>query len=332
MKSVLSQEGRAVFELVNFVCICGIVSIFGILANMINAVIFYKQGFKNTVNIGFFGLAISDIVCLLTAQWISISMNPLFASTGVPWFPSEVMYLSGGWPHVCSTRITSFITVYITAERYLSIALPLKVKNIITPKVTTIILCLIFCVNLITLFPEYATSYLGWRFFPEKNHTLIGIMFTSSRNSVEGVVYVLHSILGMSSFVGVIIFTTLLVIKLGQTSRWRRQVTSGPGKQEAMSNRDQKTGKMVVVIASVLIACYTPGAIIALTAFVVGPEFNVRGVYFNISESMWSIACAVQAINSSVNIFFYYYMSTRYRQTMHEVILRCKMCYRTTKS
>lgn len=324
MAFVLSNRGTIIFELVNFVCICSIVCIFGIVANIINVVIFCKQGFKNTVSIGFLGLAISDLICLLTLQWGSICMNPLLTSSGVPWFPPEVMYLSGGWPHVCFSRITSWITVYVTAERYLSIALPLQVKQIITPRKVIIILCLICFVNVSSLFPEYATSYLDWVFIPKRNKTLIGIVFTNIRTRVEGVVYVLHSILGMASFGGVILFTALLVIKLRQSSQWRQNVTSSNNKNEAISRRDQKTLKLVVVIASVLIACYTPGAVIAIAAFTVGPEFSVNGAYANISDAMWSIACVFQAINSSINIVFYYSMSSKYRHTFDEVILGCR--------
>lgn len=332
MTDVLSDEERTVFEIVNFASICCIVGMFGILANIANLIVFSTQGFKNTVNIGFFGLAISDMICLITLLWASVCMNPLFTASGMPWFPLEVMYLSAAWPHVSFSIITSWVTAYVTAERYFSIALPLKVKSIITPKTATFSVCLIYLVNLVTLIPEYTTSYLGWRFDASKNQTRIGILFTSSRSSVEGAVYVLHSVLGIASFTGVILFTTLLVIKLRQSARWRQEATSSSNKTGAMSGRDQKTVKMVLVIACVLIACYTPGAVISLAAFIVGPEFNVRGSYVNIAEAMWSVAGSFQAINSSINVFFYYSMSSKYKQTFHEVILKCKSYLPGSKS
>lgn len=322
MSAVLSDVETSIYEMVNFMFVCPIVGTFGILANIINIVIFYKQGFKNTVNIGFFGLAISDLICLLALQWAAFCLNRLFVLSGIPWYSLEVMYLSGAWPHIIFSRITAFVTVYITAERYISIAFPLKVQNIITPKRTAFILCLIYFLNIATLFPEYATSYLGWRFVPSKNKTLIGIIFTSSRIYVEGIVFVLHSLFGMASFLGVIILTTLLVSKLQQSSNWRKEVTSNYNKLIEISNRDKKTVKMVVFIACVLIACYTPGVIIALATFIVGPEFNIRGHFINICEAMWSIAVSFQCVNSSVNIFVYYTMSSKYRQTFNDVILK----------
>lgn len=328
MPTVLTIKERTMFEIVNFVSISGIVGAFGIVANIVNSIVFYKQGFKNTVNIGFFGLAISDTTCLVTLLWASISMNPLLSSLGIPWFAMDVMYLSAAWPHICFSRITAFITVYVTAERYLSIALPLKVKQLITQRIATSTICLIYFVNLTTLVPEYATSYLGWRFVLERNDTLVGIIFTSSRKRVEGVVFVLHFILGMASFVGVVVFTTLLVVKLGQSSKWRNELTPCHSKQTAISNRDKRTVKMVVLIASVLIVCYAPGAVISLTTFIVGPEFNIRGKFVNICEATWSIALTFQSINSSVNIFIYYSMSSKYKQTLRESISRCNKSMR----
>lgn len=327
MVTDISNEEKHIFEIVNFVSICGIVCTFGIVANIVNMIIFYKQGFRNTVNIGFFCLAISDLVCLMTLEWASICLNPLLASSGVPWFPLEVMYLSGAWPHVCFARITSFITVFVTAERYLSIALPLKVKQIITKKTSILIICLMYFVNIACLLPEYATAYLGWRFVPSRNATLLNIIFRSSRRNVEGIVFVFQILLGMASFVGVVVFTALLVSKLRQSSQFRQQVTSDISKLQAISSRDKKTVKMVVLIASVLIVCYTPAAVISLASCIVGPEFNIRGKYTNICEAMWSVALTVETINSSVNIFIYYFMSSKYRHIFNEIMFRCLRCH-----
>lgn len=322
----LSDDGRELFELVNLVCICCIIGLFGMSGNFINMIIFFNQGFKNTVNIGFFALAISDAICLLTLQIGAVFLNPLLIYSGIKWFPLETYYLLAAWPHVCFSRITSCITVYITAERFLSIALPLKVKNIITPKSTTCILCLIYLLNLITLIPEYATSYLGRRFFSEKNETLIGILFTSNRKSVEGVVYVLHFTLGLVSFVGVVAFTSLLVVKLRQSSQWRKAATPSSSTQAAINNRDTKTIKMVVLIASILITCYSPSALISLGTFIAGSEFTIRGRYANLCEALWTTAYIFHSVNSSVNIFVYYSMSSKYRDTFNNIIVKFRHC------
>lgn len=89
----LSDEARTIFEVLNYVFISGILSLLGITANVINIIIFHKQGFSNTSNIAFLGLAISDLCCLVAVVFASICMNPLLPEYGVAWVPTEVMYL-----------------------------------------------------------------------------------------------------------------------------------------------------------------------------------------------------------------------------------------------
>lgn len=315
MTAVLSDDSRRIFEFVNFMTICDIVGLFGIIANIINLIVFYKQGFSYNVNIALFGLTISDICCLVMLVWSSICLNPLLATSRIPWRTEEVMYLTGAWPHVCFCRITSFITVYITVERYLSIAIPLKIKQIVTPKRTTLTICLIYVVNIMTLVPEYTTSYLDWVRVPERNISLLGIKFTSSRPSVDGLCYVMHSLFSMTSFFGVVVFTCVLVIKLRQSSEWRQKTTLYNENRSCVSAREQRTVKMVVLIASILIVCYIPGASIATAVFIVGPDLSIKGRHINICVAIWSIAYCFQSVNSSINIFIYYRMSSKYRDT-----------------
>lgn len=142
-----------------------------------------------------------------------------------------------------------------------------------------------------------------------------------NRKTVGGVAYVLNSFLGMTSFVGVILLTAVLVTKLGQASKWRKKTTLGYHQHQSMSTRDQKTVKMIVLIATILIVCYSPSALISTAAFIIGNEFDIMGKYVNICSATWSLAFPVQAINSSVNIFLYYSMSSKYREALHEVFL-----------
>lgn len=82
---------------------------------------------------------------------------------------------------------------------------------------------------------------------------------------------------------------------------------------------------MVIVITTILLVCYTPSWVVAMVTFF-EPEFSVRGRYYNVyySYSVWTFAQLLENINSSVNIFFYFKMSTKYRHTFLELFSRCK--------
>lgn len=73
--------------------------------------------------------------------------------------------------------------------------------------------------SFVAMVAEYATSYIGWKFFySNTNITLIALCLNENRKHVEGLVYVMNSTLGMVPFAAVIVFTTAL---LRRTPMWR---------------------------------------------------------------------------------------------------------------
>lgn len=321
VQQLVNDSDREVYMVVNYVLITAAISLFGLAANIMNIVIFFKQGFHNTMNITFFGLAISDLGSLLGLLWGGVCVNPLFINSNVDIVPPEILHLTSGIPHICFVRITGWITVFVTAERCLCITIPLKIKQIITPKVTTATVSTIYIAIMLSFVPEFQTTYFGWKFYPERNKTLLGLVFTSDRKSAEGVVFFLYSILGSTSFVAMIVFTVVLVVKLKQKTKWRRKANIDRGRSETISSRE-RTMNMVVLIATVLIVCYTPGVAVSMASFF-KPEFSVIGNEMNIFYVAWSFVFIFEALNSSVNIFLYYKMSTKYRETFHEVFGAC---------
>lgn len=320
-RDVITTEQSVIFRLVNNVVLSALIGLFGIFSNLINMIVFYKQQFTTTVNISFFALAVSDLMCLLTLEWFNLCLNPYLETSDLPFVPMEFQYLTGGWFQLVFGRITSWITVYITAERFLSVALPLKVKQIVSLRKTSVAMCAIFAINLMTLLPEFCIVYLDWKFVPERNKTLIGLVYRSFRNKADGLTYTLASISGMLSFVAVVILTALLSMKLAQQSTWHSTASANSSQLKARVVRDKKTMKLVVMIAAILIVCYTPGMITSL-ATVFEPEFLLVGTYKNSYFAMWSVALVTSAINSSVNIFLYYTMSTKFRETFNELFSR----------
>lgn len=314
LRKLISDNDLVIYLLVLFQGIITAVSMFGVTANVMNMVVFCKQGFNNTINISFFALAVSDFCNLMTLLWNNVLFSGLFVLAGVRMSAHEMSYLTAGHPHICFTRITSWITVFITVERSLCIMIPMKIKQIVTPRRTTVIICAIFILIMLSFEPEYQTAYIDWKLDVNNNNTYLGIIFTSDRNESEGVVFILYSILGFVSFISVILFTLLLVVHLNKQSKWRTKVNVENAGTEAMSTRERKTISMVVMIATVLIICYSPGVLLSLTTFY-EPEFCIGGHFVNAFFAFWSFAFVFEAVNSSVNIFMYYHMSTKYRGT-----------------
>lgn len=318
LSNLFSNHEREVIEVVNYVFVNGLICFFGIVANILNSLVFYKQGFRNTMNISFFGLALSDLCSLITSFWCGTCVNPLFVNSDVAILPREIQYLTGGAPHTCFVRITGWITVYITAERCLCILFPLKIKQLITSKGTMITIIAIYVLMIATFIPEYATSYFDWKFDAARNKTLLGLMFTRDKSRVAGLTVLLYGLSGFASFIAVIAFTIVLVIQLKRKSSWRLTANLDKSRSEVMSNRDRKTINMVAMIATILIVCYIPGVCVSMVTFLVA-GFNIVGRYVNAFFVFWSFVFVFEGLNSSVNIFIYYRMSTKYRDTFRQI-------------
>lgn len=320
--NILTESQKNIFYVINYVFVCGVVSLFGTLANVINIIIFYRQGLNTTINISFFSLAISDLASLVLQQLFNVYANPLFVNLDLPIMYSELAFLTTALKREMFAKITCFITVFITAERCICIAFPLHVKQMITPTRTTIVIVCIYFVTAISVVPLFATLYIDWKFFPEKNRSLLALAFRKHTEAAEAAVYVLHASFGVLSFLAVVIFTLVLIYKLRQKNAWRLKANALQANSESISNKDSATIFMVVLIAGILIICYTPSVVLFLTTMF-EPQFSVGGSYTNLYYSVWTFGLLTENINSSVNIFLYLKMSRKYRQTFRELFSSC---------
>ncbi|CAL1533719.1 unnamed protein product, partial [Lymnaea stagnalis] len=306
------------FQIVNFATICQAIDVFGTVTNIINLIVFYKLGFNDPVNVSLFGLALSDLGCLVTLIWLNTCFNPLFNQSDIPFDALEVQYLTAGWPHVSFTRVTSWITACITLERCLCITLPLQVKTIVTPRRVALIVLGIFFIMVVSTLPVYYCNRFAWKFYPDRNRTLIGLVFTEDREAIEKVLFAINNVfIPFSAFGAVIICTVVLVVKLKQKTKWRKTSTA-PGKSDNVSSRDQKVSRMIVMVSTLFIVCFTP-----MTVFFVGmivvPELSIVGTYRNIFFIISSFSFILESTNSSLNIFIYYHMSSRYKAVFNQL-------------
>ncbi|GFR58238.1 chemosensory receptor B, partial [Elysia marginata] len=220
------------------------------------------------MTVSLMGLALSDLGCLITLQWLNLCFNPLFRyAPGLPFESFELEYLTAGWPHVCFARVTGLITAYITMERCLCIAMPLKVKVLITPKRTSFVIAAIFAIVFCSAAPVFTVILADWKFYPSRNKTLLGVVFAPNRAEVETVAFAFNNLYGYIAMISVTIFTIILVVNLKNNSKWRQGTSTASGsegKSEA-TTRDKRVVKMVVTISTMFVVCFFP-----ITAVVVG--------------------------------------------------------------
>lgn len=194
----------------------------------------------------------------------------------------------------------------------------------LTPKRCTIIIICMFVLLISSVSPLYYSNRLDWKFFPTRNKTMIGLVYTHDQKSVDRVLFAVNNIfIPFSAFIVVIVATALLVVELKSKATWRRKSTT-PWNSDSSSGRDQRASKMVVMISAMFIVCFTPICVIFI-AMTVEPEFCISGKYHNMYIIVFSFGYILESANSGMNIFIYYKMSSRFRATFRELFCRRKV-------
>lgn len=315
-----SVNSMQLFRIVSNIFLCGFISTLGILGNVMNLIIFYRQGLNTTISFGFFTLAISDLCCLVLHQEFVIFEELQITGIEIPVVYSDMQYLSGSLPREMFSKVASMITLYIIAERCLCVCFPLTFKQMITMRISRAIILYIYGSVFISIILLMSSYSLEWKFYPAYNKTFLGLMVVNAQS--EAAIYGAHAISGLVFLLGVFVLTLILTNKLRQNLSWRAKAHISQEKSKSLSVRDKSTMRMTIVIATVFIACYTPCTLLCL-AQLYEPEFSISGKYFDIFYIMWSLTLLLENINSSVNIIFYLKMSTKYRSTAKELFYGC---------
>lgn len=192
-----------------------------------------------------------------------------------------------------------------------------QVKTIITPRrVGAAVICVFTCLTSSAV-PIYVVNRLEMKFSVYRNKSVLGLIYTDNRELVERVSFAVNQVLvPFSAFFIITVSTTTLVIKLHESTKWReKSVTSS---QAIVSNRNQKVAKMVVMISGLFIICFIPVSIIFIAVCVV-PELSFYGKYRNMLTIIGGFGFLLESVNSAVNIFIYYSMSSKYRFIFHQM-------------
>ncbi|XP_035828880.1 G-protein coupled receptor 39-like [Aplysia californica] len=330
---LVSDDTRAFFELLNYVIIVDVVCTFGVLSNILNIVVFVKLGLKDTVNIAFSGSPKTDLGSVLSLLWASVCRNPLLLA----WEGGKarqldylgVQYLTASWPQGVFFRVIQFITGFLGGEKGLGVAFSPQasragecfqpearpVKSLVTPRRTKLAVLTIYVTMLSAVIPAFCSMHFRQTVDLETNTTLLRLVYiTPDGQALEGISFAINNFCLLTSFLIVVTCTAILVRKLTVKTKWRMQTASGDvDKKEAIARKDEKVVKMVVIICVVFVVCYSLSSVnMALMLFL--PDYSVVGPYRNIFQVVWSFIDTLEGVNSSVNIFVYFKMSSKFRR------------------
>lgn len=178
----------------------------------------------------------------------------------------------------------------------------------------------IYLILIIAVAPLYVVNKLDMKFFQNRNKTVIGLVAaTSDRDQVENILFAINVFIPVVAFLIIIVCTIILVHSLKRKSDWRLKSTNA-AQADALSSRNTRVVKMVVMISVTFIVCFVPCCLLFL-AMCLDPELTVVGKHRNFLIVFGGTGLVLESLNSSVNIFIYYSMSNNYR-----VVLRRMLC------
>lgn len=199
----------------------------------------------------------------------------------------------------------------------------LQVKTIVTRKrVTTIVIC-IFVTLIGSVAPVYYANRLEFKWHPQRNRTTYGLVFAHNWKYIEAINFAINNVfIQLTAFMALIVCTLIMVFKLKSNKNWRQKSTTSG--HISLSVRDQKVTRMVLVISTFFIVCFVPISLTTMS-IIIEPEFSMYGKYRNLFIIVGSLGLALESLNSAVNIFIYYNMSSRYKATLQQMFCMRKL-------
>lgn len=158
--------------------------------------------------------------------------------------------------------------------------------------------------------PVFFVNELGWKFFPDRNQTVLGLVQTTNRDAVESISYMINNVLlNYLASIITIACTAILTVQLQNHAKWRKAAATSNNQ----SNQNKTVAKLVVVVSAIFIICLIPNSVI-FVVWSLFPEYSFTGENRDITFVIGGIGVILESVNSSVNIFVYYRMSTKYRE------------------
>ncbi|XP_059168413.1 uncharacterized protein LOC131950320 [Physella acuta] len=315
--------------------ICGnIIALFGIVGNIINIIVFKKQGYEDSVNITLTALAITPkldtavsnkekkVVLMLIVVSVIFIVCLIPQSSTLTAVGQVSSLMVGGMNFDLAMVCYSISYLMETVSSSVNIIVYYKMSSSITQQRYHNITSTAMSVN-VTLQTQFGASLyvspVALEFFLTFNllicGNIIGVLGISG-NIINIIVFYKQ---GYEDSVNI----TLTALALNARAEWINSVSRKEIKKDnIVSNKEKRVVLMLIVVSVIFIVCLIPQSAI-LTALIQVPDLSAGGRYFDLAMVCYSISYLMEAVCSSVNILVYYKMSSKYRNTISEHFLQC---------
>ncbi|XP_076454509.1 uncharacterized protein LOC143289430 [Babylonia areolata] len=301
-----ARKGRYVMLLILF--------LIGGPANVINMAVFCRQGLRDRVNLILFSLSLSDGLYLASTmvQYGEEMYLQFFEETnGGAVLKFMVNNHLIGCFAFCYVSFT--LSAIIACERCYCVLRPLKYQTLLRTRTMAVIIITVFVVVLGLYFIVVLRYYFVCAYDPELGIKMTMLSHSEFYRNHKDLIDYLDSIfygvvLPGSMTIAVVTATIITTSRLQQAVAWRAETSS------SLSPREVALTKMLIGTSVLLIVCVSPGCLFRIACLFL-PEMNTGQRNQNLYLTcLWTSEVFVFT-NSSLNIFVYYAMGSRYRET-----------------
>ncbi|RUS79503.1 hypothetical protein EGW08_012735 [Elysia chlorotica] len=318
---LLGPDARFKFELVFNLVLTFSFSATGVLTNSINIAVFARQGLSETANINFLALSLSDLVIVAWFLAKALCENPLLVHASPLFLTLRDFFLLTLPVYHAAQGFGAWVTALITVERTVCIVYPLRVKTIFTPARVSAALALVLLFELASLAPPYSSMQLVWVVSAGSNLTKLRHADQHGQHGALSYL-VFYTAPSLAAFTVVTLGTAILVVKLRQSVRRRQEMTHKSGQEVAQ--KEVKVAQSVVLVCVMFVVCYSP-CVYVIVKGALDPDFHFGDPYYeHFVFSYLSVTFFLQSVSSSMNMFVYIKLSSRYKQTFRQVFCAAK--------
>ena len=299
--------------------------------------------FNSTINVSCLALAVSDLCCVLACMLSGLTSRGVVSrQVSVERTPSQFSDFVGRLPNMVFSRTTALVTAWISLERCLCVALPTKVKVIITRRVTTVMLAAIFIICVSPMVLIYVAHRLQWQFNRQINSTILMVVQDDdTRLSGSGDIdrFLYGVIYPMLSLASVSICTAILVVKLKENARWREvnapgamvkatgtsAVTVRHAKHVLQPLKEKRITKVVVMVTGLFLVLSLPMSANVLASAVL-PGYSASGTLRYLFLVNGMVCVLLTQLNSSLNIIIFAISGQKFRDLLLETLPPWRWC------
>ncbi|KAK3758588.1 hypothetical protein RRG08_041238 [Elysia crispata] len=334
---IVSDDIREAFELIVGYWLVFFLSSLGVVTNSLTMIVFVRQGFRDSVNVSLFSIAVWDQVKCLAGVIYRLHrpiglVRPVW---GINW-----KWMS--WPYliylpIFSGYVSYALATYVSIERCLSVSIPFKVKSLITPPITASFMVGLSLVIFGSFSPMFFIYTIEYTFNPFYNASIARVTPGNLFYARDGLISKIYKFLGIfypAIFCTIMISTSAIIVFHLRKSAENFDKMKG-GKSTAdeaagessrtsttLTPREVKVTKMLLVIILVYLMDFFP-RLCKYTASLIEPEFFAYRKYHNLMLVMSNVMWILDFINASVNFFIFMGMSTNFKKTFYIIFPRC---------